>query len=257
MPLWKNDFETMRILLLTHVQRLLERYGDKVDYWIAIAGLSVNNFDLEFDQITELTRSTCQIVKKIAPDAQCMLEITMPWGEYYSRNQRSIPPLLYADLVYQNDMKFDAFAVPLYMGVAVDGFFVRDLLQISEMLEEFLPHGKDVHITLCGVPSSIKKDVNDSWHGKKSIMHAGMWHKPWNEQIQAEWLQALARMALSKPFVKSVCWGDLIDLPGKTLPHGGLLKEDFGPKEAMREMISLRKTLNIIQKELSSRENSE
>ncbi len=246
-PLWKDDYETMRILLLTHVQRLLEKYGDVVDYWTVISGLSVNNFDLEFDQITELTRTACQIVKKLSPRSQALIEIPMPWGEYYSRNQRSIPPLLYADIAYQNNMKFDGFAIPLRMGEASDGYYVRDIMQISEMLEEFLPHAKDVHLTLCQVPSAAKRHPDEAGGGKKPIIHAGMWHKPWSEKLQAEWLRVIARMALSKPFIKSICWGDLVDRKGMNIYHGGLLRTNMAPKESMKEFANLRNTLNVIQ----------
>ena len=45
-------------------------------------------------------------VKKIQPNARVLIEIREPFGEYYANNQRSIPPMMYADLndVAQNTL---------------------------------------------------------------------------------------------------------------------------------------------------------
>ena len=245
-PLWKDDFETLRILILTHAQRLLEHYGDIVDYWTVVSGLSINNFDLEFDQIMDLTKTVCQLVKKNAPKAQALIEIPMPWGEYYARNQRSIPPTLYADLVAQNDVKFNGFAIPLQMGKAIDGYYVRDIMQISDMIDWFTPFDKDIHLINCQVPSCAKMSSEEAGT-QKPIMHAGMWHNPWGETLQAEWLNVISQIAMSKPQVKSLCWGELIDSKGMSIYRGGLMKDYMTPKESMKELSRLIKTLSVPQ----------
>jgi hypothetical protein len=237
--IWRNDFAAMRKLVYAHVQRTVERYR-QVKLWNVVSGLAaLNTLQLTFDQISELTRDCCQLVKKLAPDSQVMIELIMPFGEYYARNPRTIPPLLYADMVYQADIKFDAFGLPIQMGASVDGHFVRDMLQISSLLDEFLPHGKGVHITACQAPSSHKTDKQDAWGGKQSVVRAGSWHGHWSDHRQAEWLEAVFSLAASKPYIQSLCWNDLADLPGHTISHGGLCRADLHPKTAYRKMRSL------------------
>ncbi len=235
--IWEHDFEAMRDLIYERVERVVSRYKDRVHVWNVVSGLhAYNEFNLNFEQLMELTRMSCMLVKKIAPRSQVMLELVMPWGEYYARNQRTIPPMLYADMAVQSGIKFDSFAVQIQMGVPVDGLYVRDLLQISSMLDEFLGLGKPLHISACQVPSANQPNPGDAWSGAKQVADAGQWHAPWSDRLQAEWLQGFYRIAISKPFVESVCWRDLGDYQGHFIPNGGLCQANMQPKLSYKEL---------------------
>ncbi len=242
--LWEHDYESLRDLIYEHIQRIVQRYERQVRVWNVVSGLhSHNSFDLSFDQLMELTRMSCLLTKKLVPQATVLIELDMPWGEYYARNQRTIPPFLYADMAVQSGIKFDAFGVQIYMGVPADGFHVRDLLQVSSLLDEFSHLGKPVHVTAVGVPSDVTPDAWDAWGGKAPVEQGGQWHAPWSPRLQAEWLQAFYRIALSKPFIESVCWRDLADYEGHVIPHGGLCRNDLEPKLAYKELRNFRASL--------------
>lgn len=235
--LWEHDYETLRDLIYEHIQRLVQRYQKTVKVWKVISGIHAHNsFNLNFEQLMELTRMSCLLVKKLAPASQVMIELVLPWGEYYARNQRTIPPLLYADMAVQSGVKFDCFGVQVLMGAPVDGHFVRDLMQTSMLLDEFMPLGKPLHVSACQVPSDVTPDAWDAWGGKEPASRAGQWHAPWSQRLQAEWLQAFCRVAMSKPFVESICWRDLADYEGHYIPHGGLCLNNMEPKLAYREL---------------------
>lgn len=239
--LWEHDYETLRDLIYEHIQRIVHRYEKQVRLWNVASGIhAYNNFNLSFEQLMELTRMSCLLVKKLAPRSTVMIELAMPWGEYYARNQRTIPPLLYADMAVQSGVKFDAFGVQIYMGVPVDGHFVRDLLQISMLLDEFVSMGKPLHITACQVPSDSVPDAWDAWGGKAPPAKGGMWHAPWSQRLQAEWLQAFYRLAISKPYVESITWRDMADYEGHYIPHGGLCRNNLEPKLAYKELRNFR-----------------
>ncbi len=239
--IWEHDYEAMRDLIYEHIQRIVQRYKNQVRIWKVVSGIHVHNsFDLSFEQLMELTRMSCLLVKKLAPQSRVMIELAMPWGEYYARNQRTIPPLLYADMAVQSGVKFDAFGLHMYQGVPVDGYYVRDLMQVSALLDEFVSFGKSLHITACEVPSDTQPDAWDAWEGKEEIAQAGRWHQPWSQRLQAEWLQAFGRVAFSKPFVESICWRDLADYEGHHVPHGGLCLNNLEPKVAYRELKNFR-----------------
>ncbi len=242
--LWENDYDTMREMVYDHIQRTVKRYQKSVHYWRVVSGLhAFNNFNLSFEQLMELTRMTCQLVKKLSPRSQVVVEMVMPWSEYYARNQRSIPLLLYADMAVQSGVKFDAFGLQFCLGVPADGHLMRDLLQISSMLDEFLAFGKPLHITACQTPSEIVSDTGDAWSGQAEASRAGQWHAPWSQRLQAEWLQAFYRISLSKPFVESICWRDLSDATAHYIPHGGLLDDHNEPKLAYKELRNFRASL--------------
>lgn len=242
--IWENDFETLRDLIYEHVQHTVDRYKDRVKVWNVVSGIHAHNsFNLSFEQLMELTRMTCLLVKKLAPRSEVMIELTLPWGEYYSRDQRTIPPLLYADMAVQSGIKFNAFGLQVFMGLPADGYYVRDLMQISAMLDEFVSLGKPLHVTACQVPSNVAPLAPDAAEPEQSILEAGRWHAPWSERLQAEWLQAFFRISLSKPFIETICWRDLADHAPHHVPHGGLCCDTMEPKLAYRELFNFRTSL--------------
>ena len=242
--IWEHDYDALRDLVYEYIQNVVTHYKDKVAVWNVVSGIHGNNtFNLSFDQLMELTRMSCLLVKKLAPNSKAMIELVMPWGEYYARNQRSIPPLMYADMAVQSGVKFDAFGVQFLMGVPRDGHYVRDLLQISAMLDEFVAFGKSAHVSACQAPSNTISDPSDAWGGAASIPQGGKWHAPWSPRLQAEWLQAFYRISISKPFVESVCWSDLADRAQQIIPHGGLCTDAMEPKRSYRELRSFKASL--------------
>jgi hypothetical protein len=102
------------------------------------------------------------------------------------------------------------------------------------MLDEFVGFGKPLHVTACQVPSAVETKVEP----------AGRWHAPWSPRLQAEWLQAFYRVALSKPFVESVCWADLADYPDQPIPGGGICGANFKPKLAYKELRNFRSVIS-------------
>ena len=239
--IWEHDFDTIRDLAFEHVRRVINRYGQYIQTWNAISGIHANNcFTFSFEQLIELTRMTTALTKQICPRATTIIDLVAPWGEYYARNQRTIPPLLYADMAVQSGINFDAFGLQFHFGTEIDGMYVRDLFQVSALLDLFSKMGKPVHITALRVPSKTGSETSRSPAAKAASTPAGMWRAPWNESVQSEWLRGFLEIALSKPFVESVSWHGLVDDEREQIPNGGLLRWDHEPKEAYDELLKLR-----------------
>ncbi len=244
MYIWEHDYEALRDTIYEHVERVVTRYAKQVQVWNVVSGIhALNTFNLTFDQLMELTRMNCMLVRRLAPNAKIMIELTMPWGEYYAHNQRTIPPLMYAEMAVQSGVQFDAFGLRVIMGVPREGHFVRNLLQCSSMMDQFVTFAKTIHITACEVPSQTAIDKRDVWQGEAPITQAGRWHAEWSQRLQAEWLQAFSRIAMSKPFMESICWRTLADHNGQIIPHAGLCHGNTKPKLAYREMRNFRAML--------------
>ncbi len=138
--IWEHDYETVRDLLYEHIERVVGRYGPQVALWNVISGLHVNaQFSFTFDQLMDVTRMAVGLVKKIHAPARTMIELTQPWGEYYAGNQRSIPPMLYADMIVQSGIQFDVFGVQLKFGLPKDGCWQRDLFRSPPCSTVFPP----------------------------------------------------------------------------------------------------------------------
>lgn len=237
--LWENDYEAIADFAREHIRRTVQRYARQITNWIVASGLHAGGMvPLTFEQIIELTRMAASTAKQSAPRAQAVLELVQPWGEYYARNPRTVPPLLYAEMVVQSGISFDAFGLQLLFGTEQDGYHTRDLFQISSLLDRLANLGKPIHLTAVGVPSAARAD--DEF---QALRCGGQWHGPWSEEVQADWLASVAEVALSKPYVESVCLHSPTDAHDAPVPAAGVLRDDLSPRAALARLIEFRKRL--------------
>ena len=227
---WENDYEAIVGFVREHIDRTVRRYAGQIDTWVVASGLHADTvFPFTFEQIIDLTRLAVNVTKRAAPRARVVLDLTQPWGEYFARNPRTAPPLLYAEMATQSGIPFDAFGVQFVFGLDSDGYHLRDMFQISTLIDRLASLGKPLHITAAAVPSDATL--------------AGCPNCTWDEQGQAAWVGLLGEIALSKPYVESVCFETLSDGWCTGVPSGGILRADGSPKPALARLIELRKTL--------------
>ena len=228
--IWENDYEAIAEFARDHVQRTVKRYAGKVSSWVVASGVHTDAvFPFTFEQIMDLTRMAASTAKQTDSRAQIVLEITQPWSEYYARNQSTIPALLYAEMAAQSGISFDVFGLQILFGVDSGGFHYRDLFQVSALIDRIANLGKPLQITAVAVPAS-----GDA---------RGYWLAPWTQASQADWLEAFCRIALSKPYVESVCIHGLTDAAAPHVPGAGLLNDDGSPRPALEQLARLRRTL--------------
>jgi hypothetical protein len=244
MVIWEHDFDMLREMAYEFVQKVVGRYRRQVAAWNVVGGLETNSaFSLTFEQIIELTRLLISQVKTLLPSARTMITITHPFGEYHARSKASVPPMLYAEMVAQAGISFEAFALEIEMGVPDPGHFTRDLFQLSSMLDKFSTLGRPVFLTAVGASGRATPDPG----GKVDPAAAGRWRRPWDPQLQADWLEAIYHMALSKPFIESIAWANLADL-SPSLPGGGLFDDMLRAKPSFQRLQLLREKLRQFQK---------
>lgn len=239
---WENDYETLREFVYEHMKSLVTRYRRTIGRWTVMGGLHVNdNFHFTFDQMMDLTRICVLVVRKLHPTAQVILEITHPWGEYHTANRRSLPPMLYAEMVTQAGIMVDGFSLRVQMGQPIAGQSARDLMAFSAMLDRYAALDKPLSITAIGAPSGVPEAVGDP---DLAELHPGFWHEPWNESLQADWASAVLAIALAKPCVQSVTWQELYDMPEPTeMPRGGLITVDGTPKPTAARLAEMRQAV--------------
>ncbi|HEY1628645.1 MAG TPA: hypothetical protein VGF52_02230, partial [Tepidisphaeraceae bacterium] len=243
MFIWEHDFDSLREMAYEYVRKVVGRYRRQITVWNVVAGLHTNSaFTLSFEQIIELTRLLVAEVKTIQPSARTLITITQPYGEYHSRGSTSVPPMLYAEMVAQAGINFEAFGLEVEHGVPARGGYTRDLFQFSCMLDRFSTIGRPVFLTALGSPGRHTPDPGDRSEGKLDPALAGRWKRPWDPQLQADWLDIVYKLALSKPFVESIAWGNLSD-SHTTLPAGGLLDDMLKPKPGFAKLQEMREVL--------------
>lgn len=226
-------FEKIRETAYHFVSEVVSRYSGAIRAWYAISGLNaLNHFSFGFEQILEMTRAANMAVKQASDRAMKIIEVCNPWGEYYATTPNSIPPLVYMDMVVQSGINFDAFGLQMRFGKNQSGMHIRDMMQISAILDYFGPIAKPLYMTNVEVPSQNGEDLQN---GKV----AGIWHEQWNETQQGQWIEQFYKIALSKPFVNSVTYSNLVDTQDSAIAHSGLLTDSLQPKESFRSLKKL------------------
>jgi hypothetical protein len=137
--------------------------------------------------------------------------------------------------VTQAGINYDAIGVQVLFGKDEPGMYVRDMMQVSAMLDRFLAVPKPLHITSVAVPD-----------GSDSAKVGGVWHKPWDQTVQSKWLEEFCRIAFSKPFVNTISCTTLADSGDETIAGAGLLTDDLKPKKSFMALAKLQK--HILQK---------
>jgi len=240
-PKWllrgKMGFEKIREAAYQFVSKMASRYAGSIHAWRVVSGLNVfNHFGFSFEQVLEMTRAANMAVKQESDRALKIIEISNPWGEYYATMYNAIPPLVYVDMIVQSGINFDAFGLQMQFGKNQPGMHIRDMMQISAALDYFGAVAKPLYITEVEVPSQNSTGLYDS-------KVAGAWHQQWDQSRQAQWLERFYKIALSKPFVDSVTYSNLVDTADSAIVSSGLLADRLEPKESFRTLKKLQKLI--------------
>ena len=235
-PAWlmefQNDFSAIQDAAYNFVFTVVKRYAKQIHSWRIISGINAYNlFEFNLEQSLEITRTAAIASRTASANSKKVIDIVMPWGEYYAENQSTIPPLVYVDMVVQSGVAFDAIGVQLNFGAARHGYHLRDMMQISARLDCFAAIPKPLFITSLSVPSDADSQA------------AGYWKEPWSEDSQAKCMEMLYKIALGKPFVSNVTYAELADDPANVIKSSGLIAADFEPKKAYKTVGKLQKFL--------------
>ncbi len=220
------SFEKIREYAYGFVSAAATRYSNIIRTWCVVSGLNAFNlFGFSFEQVLEITRAANMAVKAVCPRALRIIEVSNPWGEYYGVTPDTIPPLVYMDMVIQSGINFDAFGLQMRFGKDESGMHVRDMMQISGVLDSLAPISRPLFITHVEI-SSRETD------GSCASLVAGSWHGSWDQTRQAEWIEQFYRIALSKACIDGVIYSSFTDNKDSAIADSGLVTESLEPKKS-------------------------
>lgn len=239
-PQWlldeKPSFEKIREQAYAFVTKIVGRYAKHIHAWRVISGINAMNcFGFNFEQVIEMTRTACLAAKAVDTKSRKVVELVYPWGEYYAFDKTTVPPLVYADMVIQSGISFDAFGLQFQFGKDTPGMHLRDMMQIASRMDCFAAVPKTVHVTGVSIPDN---DGDEADGGK-----AGNWRKKWDQNLQAIWLEEFYKLALGRPYINTVTYSYLADSPSMPVKGSGLLTAKLTPKKAFLVMAKFQKTI--------------
>ena len=227
------SFEHLRDLAYEHVEQVVGRYGDHVGMWSIGTGVNTNTvMSLSPKEMVDLVRTLALRIRQDNRGRRVMVEIEQPWAEYLFTQRDAVGPTKFVERLVQDGLRLDAIGLRLRLGDAPDGRTMRDLMEISRMLDRYMPLDSSLIITDLGVPDS------------KPMEDGGRWRGAWDRDRQAMWAAKAIPLLLSKPRVESVIWTDLYDHEETRPPGAGLISERGGAKQVFKVVAQIRRHLS-------------
>ncbi len=219
---------------------LVTHYGDRVLEWEVFNEYHdwANIFNHTPEQTTELTRFALERTRAENPKVVRILNNCFPFGEYVAwgrMNRVESPRPVRSVQRYLQDLAdagvdYDVLGIQIY-------FPQRDLSDIARLLERLSRFGKPVYITEIGASSNLHADSpSGAITAARSEPYA--WHRPWDEELQADWLEQVYTIYYSKPYVRAINWYDFSDFR-PYIVNGGLVREDCSTKQSFERLRGL------------------
>ncbi len=240
LPDWMKSltFPELKTFIIKRTEKILQRYNQAISIWDITNEFptqDANFFQLTNAQLLELTKIASELVARLAPKAERVINISDIFaGHSFIHSQPSIPPEFYLKMLVEQGIEFESIGLQFYMGMRKE-FVCRDLVDILERLRVFAKFKKSLHLSELGWPSQNEVDPN-SFFGADHPMVAGWWHQPWNETVQAEFFQGLKTIFATLPQARSMTWWDLtdhgshMDIGSRFIPFGSISRRDFSLK---------------------------
>ena len=246
-PEWlKNkNYDQLRSYIDKHISDVVGHYGDQVLHWEVINEYHdwANIFNHTPDQITEIVRQVCDKTHEINPKVDRLINNCAPWGEYVARGRMArmeatrplrTPHQFITDLL-DAGVEFDTLGIQIYFGN-------RDLSDIMRMLERFEKFGKPIYITEIGTTSGPTfETVVDRSMGISNRPYD--WHRAWDEELQADWLEQVYTLYYSRLNIKAINWYDFSNFR-PFIVNGGLVTESCEPKQSFYRLKELLRSWN-------------
>lgn len=249
-PKWMygKSYKELSSFARQYIQKTVKRYKGRIDIWDSINEPHdwANCFHFTQDELAELALLCCESVREANPEATSIINVCLPFAEYVAGRfvcwgpvfEKPMSPLAFFERAMEKEIDFDVIGIQMY-------FPARDMVAVYRLLDEYARFGKPIHITEMGVPSGPsrgERDNVDVADPKSQIgLTKGIWHAPWDEHIQADWMEQFYTIAASKQEITALTWWDFQD-PGfmKTAPF---LFEDHIPREIYFRLKALRKRM--------------
>lgn len=203
-----------------------------------------NCFELNQQQLAELTRICCEAQKEADPAAEAVMNVCLPFAEYVagryncygSLPEKLLSPLAYFRSLEEKNIAFDTIGIQMY-------FPARDMVAVSRLLDVYSGLGKPIHITEMGANGGVRSlsqgGPGSNW--SQLNMSEGSWHGGWGERTQAEWMEYMYTILAARKEIKALTWWDFIE--PSFFGNGAFLYENEVPREIFFRLKELKKDI--------------
>lgn len=247
-PSWLKgkDYKVMAEAMRTRVLRDVGRFKGRIKVWDIINEPHTPNQYYAQAQIVELTRIVADATKAADPAATRVVNINLPTGDYVVAPQvgpmvakgMTQTPYQFLKALQDAGIEYDVIGIQMY-------YWGLDMMELSRLLDRYARFGKPMHISEIGISSATGVDKRSMFDKQDFSTLLGEWHRPWDENTQADWIEQFYTIAYAKPAVTAISWWEFADHDGSGWPFGGLLRRDFTPKESYLRLQNLLKSWGL------------
>ena len=188
------------------------------------------------EEMLWLTVRIAEAACQVDPNIEVLVGLSQPWGDYMPGIRATIRRSSSRTPDPQR-LESGGLNVEMVMGVWPRGSYCRDFLDVSRMIDLYSLLGIPLQITL-GLPSASGTDALAS---PDFTVQAGQRRGGFTPDVQADWAEDFAALALCKPSVRAVQWVHLSDAEPHLFPAAGLVDAQGNIKPALARLRELRK----------------
>jgi len=228
---WEGDALNLQSFVCDFVETALSRYAGRIRTWeITAAGNTGGVLGLDEESRLALIVRALNIAHEVAEVDQLLIRVQQPWGGYQAQGQHLLSPMQFVDALIRCGTGLSGINLEISVGVDPGGSELRDLMDLSRLIDLWSALGLPLHITLA-FPSSTGADPHcDSGRTVPGSPNGGA---TWSETAQAKWIDGVLPLLLAKQSVAGIFWSELTDADLHEFPHGGLTRPDGTPKPVL------------------------
>lgn len=234
-PQWLagKSFSDLKKYLEKHIRTVIGHYGNKIKVWEVVNEMHdwANELSLDQKQLIEIAKFAFDVARDANPDIKLLVNNCCPfaeyvqlrkWGQRDAKFPQRTPHQFTRDLL-EAGADFDLIGAQVY-------FVHRTIPETVQFIERYSEFGKPMHLAEIGSPS--KGITIEFWEDDLDwSTQPYEWHRHWDEELQADWLEKIFTIGYSKQYIQAANWYDFAD-PIGFLKSGGILRSVNGEKKS-------------------------
>lgn len=236
---WEHDILNLQSFVCDFVETAISRYVGRIRVWEVCTRMHTGGaLNLSEESRLTLTARVLDVARQVDEEAQLIVRVNQPWGDYHARGQYRLSPLQVIDALLRSGVGLSGVNLEIATGFKPDGSAQRDLLECSRLIDTWTILDVPIYVTLI-CPSDIKEDPLASPEIK---VNPRVGPGTIDEAFQANWISGLFELLIAKPRVAGIFLPHLSDGTPHEFPDAGLMRADGTPKSVVDRIVALRQS---------------
>ena len=234
---WEHDLLNLQSFVCDFVETAIARYVGRIRVWEICTRMNTGGaLGLNEETRLTLTARVLDVARQVDEEAQLIIRIDQPWGDYQARGQHRLSPLQAVDALIRAGVGLSGVNLELALGYRAYGSSRRDLLDCSRLIDAWTALDVPIYVTLI-CPSAPHEDPMAS---NALGINPHIWSGTTDENHQADWIDQMLELLVAKPRIAGVFLPHFSESTPHEFPNAGLLRADNSPKPVTERIVAQR-----------------